>query len=340
MSWLSENYEKAALGGAAVIALAVGASILGAGSDEPPSATHPKENAAYEVAELAKLAELVKKAGVVSSWNEVEHLGQPLAMFVGAPVYSIKGDPNLKEFTANTEFDGIPLSWWKKHGLHDYRYENSGARDADKDGFSNKEEFVAGTNPADAKGHPDLVEKLQFISSKSQKYRIQWTMIDAVSGNFSVKSTSGKYRRRPASSESRKVGELFPARHADKAFVNRFKTTKKGNEVNPATSMADDFFDILDTKKNTTTRLWYSDRGNNFADWSATLKLNTPDGGSDFKVDEGSEFSLPFAEGGKGYKFTLKKRKLSLKSLKNIQIEYLKDGNAIIKNLEAGVSAP
>ncbi len=54
---------------------------------------------------------------------------------------------------------GIPNEWFLQHGLLDALSLSSGAdKDSDGDGFSNREEFDAHTNPADASSLPSLVQ--------------------------------------------------------------------------------------------------------------------------------------------------------------------------------------
>ncbi len=54
---------------------------------------------------------------------------------------------------------GIPNTWFLQHGLIDALSVSDGdAQDSDSDGFSNREEFVAGTNPAEVTSLPPLVQ--------------------------------------------------------------------------------------------------------------------------------------------------------------------------------------
>ena len=63
-------------------------------------------------------------------------------------------------------FDGIPQSWWNQYGLGT---NSSAAADPDLDGWSNLQEYIAGTDPTSPSSNPNLTAQasrsggLQFI---------------------------------------------------------------------------------------------------------------------------------------------------------------------------------
>jgi len=57
--------------------------------------------------------------------------------------------------------DGLPDEWEKKYGLNPSDPADANA-DADKDGFTNMEEFVAKTDPKDPNDHPDYLDSLKL----------------------------------------------------------------------------------------------------------------------------------------------------------------------------------
>ncbi len=69
--------------------------------------------------------------------------------------------------------DGLPNEWEKKYGLN-----ANDAADADKDkdgdGFTNKEEFEAGTDPTDPKSHPDYLDSLSVAGALQQTFLPFW----------------------------------------------------------------------------------------------------------------------------------------------------------------------
>ncbi len=316
MSWLKENYEKAALGGAAVIALGVGSLILTSDAGEVKDEQNPTRVNTFEVPEKSILDENVTaldKTGVVQFQ---QHLETDVNSFIAYPIYGVKGTAGLVELDPDTLFEGIKLSWWKSFEMDDYQFDGAAMKDNDSDGFTNKEEHDAETSPVDAKNHPDLIKKLQLVDSKKTQYRIQWSRVDDNRANmtFTLKRTSFDICG---------VGDTFPTNGQPKEFLNRFKLKSKGKGPNPTTNSEEEFYEIEDTKKpGVIHKMWRSDGPRRFLDWTAQFKLNTPDGGEAFEVPEGGEFSLPYKEGGKGYKFKLdNKRDTKQKKIERLDIE-------------------
>ena len=73
-----------------------------------------------------------------------------------------KGDqPEPEKVALDTDGDGLPDDWEKKFGL-DAATADADA-DTDADGFTNAEEFAAGTDPSDKKSHPDYFDSLKLV---------------------------------------------------------------------------------------------------------------------------------------------------------------------------------
>jgi len=67
----------------------------------------------------------------------------------------------LKAKTKDSDLDGLPDEWELKYGLNPNA--DDALQDADNDGFTNLEEYQAGSNPCDAASHPSFAEKLRVI---------------------------------------------------------------------------------------------------------------------------------------------------------------------------------
>ncbi len=66
---------------------------------------------------------------------------------------------NVVKVEVDTDHDGMPNAWEKKYGFNPEDPADA-AQDADGDGFTNLEEYQAGTDPRDANSHPDYLDFL------------------------------------------------------------------------------------------------------------------------------------------------------------------------------------
>ncbi len=95
-----------------------------------------------------------------------------------------------KKVVLDTDGDGIPDEWEKKYALNVNDAADANA-DADADGFTNLEEYMAKTDPRDKNDHPDYLDsvkiqlplketKMPFAFTKAQKIPAGWrcTFID------------------------------------------------------------------------------------------------------------------------------------------------------------------
>jgi hypothetical protein len=71
---------------------------------------------------------------------------------------------------------GIANAWILKYKL-DYTNRDLAQGDSDSDGFSNSEEFRAGTDPTDANSKPAAWSKLRLASSKIEKLRTKFVSL-------------------------------------------------------------------------------------------------------------------------------------------------------------------
>lgn len=67
----------------------------------------------------------------------------------------------------DTDHDGMPNDWEKKYGLNP-NDPSDAAKDADADGFTNLEEYTAGTDPKDKMSHPDYLDYVSVAGGLKQ----------------------------------------------------------------------------------------------------------------------------------------------------------------------------
>ena len=80
-----------------------------------------------------------------------------------------KGDqPEPEKVALDTDGDGLPDDWEKKFGLDAATADAD--TDTDADGFTNAEEFAAGTDPSDKKSHPDYFDSLKLVMPLKETY--------------------------------------------------------------------------------------------------------------------------------------------------------------------------
>ena len=72
-----------------------------------------------------------------------------------------EAQPEPEKVVVDSDGDGLPDDWEKKYGLDVAR--NDADEDKDGDGFTNAEEFAAGTDPSDKNSHPDYFDSLTIV---------------------------------------------------------------------------------------------------------------------------------------------------------------------------------
>jgi hypothetical protein len=339
MSWISQNYEKAAVGGGLVIAAGLvfcGWSKLGGVEDDfsvSLKGAGGKETG-VQGADLVSLAQssLVQK----HAWAQGDADGRPVDLFTSVPLFVQKEAPTkpvdlLKDAPIHPP---IPNTWWLEHRI-DPGYADSPKRDPDADGFSNEEEFAAKTDPNNPKAHPQLVSKLSFVRDDS----VQWLLEPGFSSNggftFRYYDTKGQTNKAGAL-DIVKPGELFFKQGAAK---ERFKMlgSEERSEENPNTHAMEvrTYVKIEDQRPNKKGKIYEipnnipDARKPNYNQFDRTAVLTLEalgQGGKEFKIEENTRFALPVDSADK--KYLLKKV-----TPEAIEVEYT-DAAGGVKTLE------
>lgn len=318
MSWISENYEKATLGAAAV--LAVGLGFFGwqnlTAVEEDFSFT-PRgggdNNAAVAGADKVTTAE--SSFELDRQWRKQEDDGRPVDLLTGVPLFVNKNDlENPVDLDKSAPVHPpIPNQWWLDNRI-DPGFGDSPQRDADEDGFSNLEEFLAKTDPADNRAYPSLIAKLSYVGDESVEWVLRPKFPDGQGAfTFEYNDTAGRANKTGAANPIPKGELLF----VDDPMKGRFKyidfETKKEMNEKIQTEVDVTIVTVKDQKPNKMGRPYEipaqfrtSDaRKYSKFDRTAVLTLNALGmAGQEFKVEEYTEFALPPGAEEKRYKLT------------------------------------
>lgn len=318
MSWISENYEKAALGAAAAIALGLAyAGWSKTGSVETNFNVKPRGDGSNDTA--VKDGDLVATANssfkINREWKKGEDNGRPVDLFTGVPLFVNKNSPNTPVDLIEDDpvHPPIPNQWWIDNRI-DPGFGDSPQRDADGDGFSNLEEFNAKTDPNDKRDYPSLIEKLTYVGDESIRWAIR-PGFPSAEGSFSFEysDTAGVRNRNSAANPIEPGGLFFSEDPMKERFKYVSSEVRKVRNERFNTEIDTTFVIIEDqkaNKKGTKYEIPANFRKNNeeYAkhsqhDRTAILSLEALGlGGQEIKVEEFTNFALPPGSETKSYK--------------------------------------
>lgn len=319
MSWIKENYQKAAVGIAVLVF--VGLAYIGSKNlksvDEDfgkaPIGKGP-DNIAVKNSDIVATAKSSFQLDKKLTKPE-DPQGRSVDLFTGVALFVNKNDQKnpVDLITGEPVHPPIPNSWWIEHRI-DPGFGNSPQLDEDKDGFSNLEEFLGKTNPTDSLQYPPLITKLTYVGDES----VQWVLrpgFEAAGGSFTFTYKQGnKLNNRVGAANPIPIGGIFFERAPAKG---RFKLL--GSEVREVmseaikTNVKVTFVSVEDQKPNKKGVVYvipasFPDRDwAKFAqfDFTAVLSLEALGlAGQEFKVEENATFSLPPGGEDKLYKVT------------------------------------
>ena len=316
MSWISENYEKAAVGAAVLAATGLayaGWSKLGSveldfGSvpkGKPPESDPGVKNAGM-VAKTKSSFQLKRE------WTKVEDEGRPVDLFTGIALFVNKNDQKkpVDPIDGAPIHPPIPNSWWLEYRI-DPGFGDSPLRDADEDGFSNKDEFAAKTDPSNTKDFPALITKLTYIGDES----VQWVLrpgFEAAGGSFTFTYGDGKAGNKVGAANPVPPGGIFFGKGP---AMGRFKLlgSEKRRVMNEAIQAEEEitYVRVEDQKPNKKGDVYEipasfraaDQRKHARFDRTAVLSLQALGlAGQEFRVEENTSFALPLGDGKKPYR--------------------------------------
>lgn len=311
MPWLSENYEKAALGVAAVAVLLVGYSVLSSGEDVPDvKDVKSSENA--DIPEREGLGRAKERLSEKFAFIPKSAVGNELTSFTAYPLYSIKGQTGIHPLSDDFEIhEGMPIGWWKKYGLSDYTFEDGSERDPDKDGFTNRDEMEGNTDPSNAGSRPHYLTKLKSVGAESAGFEMSWTEVNGVKANFRFVYNGKRASYFSKGADFKFPDERFCNKYNAPALLNRFEVVKRAQDPAIPDELGQ-YYDIKDiTKQEDNIEKLYYKKKIKSDDWEVELKIdiNVAELNKPFKLAEGDSFSLPYDKAAKNKPFKFVARK-------------------------------
>jgi hypothetical protein len=266
------------------------------------------------------------------AFEPAEDAGRPVDLFVGVRLFADKNNPNepvdISGAGQKVIHEGIPNKWWVDTGA-DPTFANSPDRDDDGDGFNNREEFEAKTNPVDETSVPALINKLAYLKDESVMWYVQFGLESG--GKWAPKFTglapdgTTKLANRVSAVAMMNPGDIF---FADGVMAKRFKFNqiieKEVTSERTKLTQKVKFAQYEDLKPNKLGEKYESQYGlpdaqliaSAYYDRTAVLDLRAIGyEGKEFKVEERTKFALPPDAPEKNY--TLKKV-----TPEAIQVEY------------------
>ena len=320
MSWISENYEKASIGAATVAAIGLGYlgwqkmnAIESDFSGTATGATTAQSDPSIPSADLVSTAK--SSFQLDREWTKTQDSGRPIDLFTGVPLFLDARNPkspiNLADPKVEPVHPPIPNQWWLDHRV-DPGFNDSPLRDADADGFSNLDEFLAKSDPSDKRDYPGLITKLAYVGDEF----IQWVLRPGFPGTngeftFEYNDSARRAAKISAASPIQPGNLLFP----DGPLKDRFKFigSEKRTELNEKLNVQVDVTIVtvedqkpnkLGTKYEVPAQFRRGDAGK-FAQYDRTAILTLEAvglEGKEMKIEEFTPFALPPDAKEKSYK--------------------------------------
>jgi hypothetical protein len=307
MSWFSKNYEKAILGGSAAVALGLaylGWSTFG-GVDEafPSTFKGPGANHKTAVPDADSIPKALQSLKIDRTWTQAMDGTRPVNLFTGIPLFMKSSEPEkpIDLLTDLPVHPPIPNTWWLENRL-EMVFADSPNRDPDADGFNNREEFDAKTDPNNSKSIPELIAKLMYVKADSMVWVVRPGF--ETEGRFAFSYEDSKLQtNKLAAGEMIGPNELF---FVKEPMAQRFKLlgSEVRKEMNKATKIETDVTivrieDQRPNKKGTIyeipSPLTEAKKAQHVKiDWTGVFSLEALElNGKEFKVEENTTFALP-----------------------------------------------
>ena len=212
MSWIKQNYEKAALGGAILVGAGVAAAVVSGASEVEELAYTPATSGSNNVEivqSVASSAALEASAREYSVANKKQD-DRDIWLFTGIDLHVNEASPEATQDlrTSQPVHADIPNIWWLENGI-DIGFSDSPQQDHDGDGFSNMEEYIAQTNPADEADYPEPLVKLNVQGMEVSEWHLKWSEFGIDVLQWSLDKEPGNRAVRPVRANVKAGERLF-----------------------------------------------------------------------------------------------------------------------------------
>jgi hypothetical protein len=179
MDWVKKHYDLAILALAAIV-LAANAGLVALQSAASAEAVSippvPPRNDSFQPPDTESIATALKIASEPARWTPDPTATKQGSLFVSRTYLLGKDEDGTTRLVDPVEggenlHPPITNAWLIQYGL-DYSDAGIKDKDSDGDGFTNLEEFLAGTDPTDPKSAPPSFTKLQLLAFKPVPFRL------------------------------------------------------------------------------------------------------------------------------------------------------------------------
>ena len=289
MKWLEKNYDKLILLLIGIATVAVSAILINSSlgfSERFERAEIPRSSELTETG-LERVEEAERLIEEPFVWRSPQIGGRPIRLNTSITIVERADEASGGNVIVDMESPDAPAlrppmtnQWLLEHGL-DFLRSDIGDLDTDGDGFTNLEEFKAGTDPRDPASHPPFTDKL-FVS---ERVAHPYVMVYQAGTPPTV-----QIRRVEPNTTSQflDIGATFF--RDDNRYVLRGFEAKQDPDAQPGQRDVSEV-EIEDSARGETFTLVRGrqvDRGDASAVFTYTLK-----GEQEIRVREGQEFQLP-----------------------------------------------
>jgi hypothetical protein len=350
MSWISKNYEKAAIAGAVAVGLGCGYFGFQSYASIDDRFTHtlsgPRpSNSDPSVAQAEDVPGALNSRSMSHVWEQHQFEDRPVNLFTGVALFVRRDSAEPVDLlkSKNPVHPPITNDWWLTYEL-DPSFADSPKRDSDGDGFSELEEFNAKTKPTDPRDHPPLITKLTYVADESRTWRLEFSS-DIGAGQYQFKYVDRDATGRAGANRTDFIAAGAKFFVDGTAAVNRFELVEVTDvqKENPTTGTVETvkIARVRDLKPNKNNEVFEVPRqmrnrgAYDRQDRSAVLVLKAvKEGANQFKVEENTSFSLPSGQTEKPYK-------LIKVTPESIEVEYpAADGSRATIVIPKGDAAP